>query len=102
VSISAKQNVGLDLLEKAIEKILWTQGPPSKEEIVISELRHYTALQEAMAHCKTAWEGLAKGKSPELITSDLRACLTSLGTIIGMNVTEDLLSAIFSKFCLGK
>lgn len=102
VNISAKQGLGLDLLQQAIETILWTQGPPSKEEIVLSELRHFTALQEAMGHCKTAWEGLASGRSPELITSDLRASLIALGAIIGMNVTEDLLSAIFSKFCLGK
>ena len=55
-----------------------------------------------MIHCLAVITGLKEGASPELITSDLRACLNELGTIIGTNVTEDILSAIFSKFCLGK
>jgi len=102
VEISAKNKQGLDSLQTAIEKLLWTRGAPSKEEVTITQLRHHTALQEAISLCKVVIAGLENKVSPELITSDLRSCLTALGTIIGMNVTEDILSAIFSKFCLGK
>jgi tRNA modification GTPase len=102
VAISAKKRIGMEELQEAIEKLLWENGPPSKEEVVITQLRHYTALGNAMEHCLTSFTGLKTGVSPELITSDLRTSLNELGTIIGTNVTEDILSAIFSKFCLGK
>lgn len=102
VEISAKEKIGLEQLQAAIEKLIWDKGPPSKEEVTITQMRHYTALQNAMEHCHRTLNGLKQGISPELTTSDLRACLTELGTIIGTNVTEDILSAIFSKFCLGK
>ena len=102
VAISAKEKIGMEHLRAAIEKLVWKNGPPSKEEVAITQLRHHTALQNAMERCKTVITGLKQGVSPELATSDLRSALNELGTIIGTNVTEDILSSIFSKFCLGK
>ncbi len=102
VAISALEKKGLDDLKGAIEKLIWKQGPPSKEEVVITKQRHQTALVQAIAHCQRVIEGLRQKTSPELVTSDLRACLHELGTLIGTDVTEDILTAIFSQFCLGK
>ncbi|WP_410053482.1 hypothetical protein, partial [Enterococcus sp. 2CBP] len=45
---------------------------------------------------------LRTGVSPEFLTLDMRQCLSELGKIMGTNITEDILSAIFSKFCIGK
>ena len=47
-------------------------------------------------------EGLKTAVSPEFVSADLRKVLSELGMIIGTNITEDILSAIFSKFCIGK
>ena len=102
VEISAKEKQGLSHLHAAIEKIIWEKGVPSKEEITITHLRHHEALKNAIEHIQKVITGLAQEVSPEFITSDLRASLHELGTIIGTNVSEDILSAIFSKFCLGK
>lgn len=102
VCISAREKTGLDHLRKAIEELIWKNGPPSKEEVVITKLRHYQALTQAIESCQTVIAGLKQGISAEFVTSDMRACLNELGQIIGANVTEDILSAIFSKFCLGK
>lgn len=102
VEISAKEKIGIETLQSAIETLIWEKGPPSKEEVTITQLRHSTALQNAIQHCKAVIDGLRQGNSPEFTASDLRACLNELGTIIGTNVTEDILTAIFSKFCLGK
>lgn len=102
VEISAKELFGLDHLKTAIEKLIWEKGPPSKEEVTITQLRHHTALQNAIEFCQAVISGLKNNVSAEFVTSDLRSCLHELGTIIGTNVTEDILSAIFSKFCLGK
>ncbi len=101
-NISAKEKIGIDALEKTLQDFLFKKGAPSKEEVIISAERHHRALDHAMNHIKSVISGLENGVSPEFTTSDLRAALSELGTIIGTNVTEDILSAIFSKFCLGK
>ncbi len=102
LQISAKEKQGLDALREAIEKRIWKQGPPSKEEVMITKQRHFQALTAAIESCEAVVSGLKQGVSPEFAASDMRACLNELGTIIGANVTEDILTAIFSKFCLGK
>jgi tRNA modification GTPase len=102
ISISAKERVGLERLRSAIENLIWKNGPPSKEEVVITKLRHHQALTQAIVSCETVIAGLKQDISAEFVTSDMRACLGYLGLIIGTNVTEDILSSIFSKFCLGK
>ncbi len=49
-----------------------------------------------------SWLDLKKGVSPEFLSMDMRLCLNELGKIIGTNIGEDILSAIFSTFCIGK
>lgn len=102
ISVSATQKVGLETLKKAIEEILWKGHVPSKDEVLITHLRHYQALHAAIEACEAVISGLQSGISAEFVASDMRAALHALGSIIGANVTEDILSAIFSKFCLGK
>lgn len=102
VEISAKERLGLDDLQSAIENLVWKQGAPSKEEITITHLRHKESLEEAVRNCQKVIEALHTHVSAEFVTSDLRAALHALSQIIGANVSEDILSAIFSRFCLGK
>jgi len=102
ICISALKKKGLDELQQAIERIMWKNGPPAKDEILITKLRHYHALTNAIASCQTVIGGLKQGISAEFVASDMRSALNELGTIIGANVTEEILTAIFSKFCLGK
>jgi tRNA modification GTPase len=102
VQISAKEKTGLDALKAAIDRIIWKHGPPSKEEVLITKLRHHQALTQAIHATQAVIQGLKSGISAEFVASDMRAALNELGTIIGVNVTEEILSAIFAKFCLGK
>jgi tRNA modification GTPase len=102
VLVSAKEKRGLAALKEAIERLIWKQGAPSKEEVLITKLRHYTALSDAIISCEAVIRGLKAGVSAEFVAADMRASLHALGSIVGANVTEDILSAIFSKFCLGK
>lgn len=100
--LSAERGVGISSLADAVEKLLWQKGPPSQEEALITQERHFQALLAAQGHCRTVIDGLQSGVSAEFVSSDLKAALGSLGSILGANVSEDLLSAIFAKFCLGK
>lgn len=102
VFVSAKEGRGLDDLKQAIDTLIWENGPPSKEELLITSLRHKQALLETETALTALIKGLSDGVSPEFLSADMRRALTALGTIIGTNITEDILSAIFSKFCIGK
>jgi tRNA modification GTPase len=102
VSISAKKRTGLKELHQEIDNVIWKDGPPSHEEVVVTNVRHKEALQEALGYTIAVIEGLKTDVSPEFLTSDIKSALKSFGKIIGTNVSEDILSAIFSTFCIGK
>lgn len=102
VKISLKKNRGVESLKAKIHELVWQQGPPSKEQVVLTSERHFQALENAERAIKKVIDGLEKHLFPELLTPDLRLALRELGTIIGLDITEDILSSIFSKFCVGK
>jgi tRNA modification GTPase len=102
VKLSAKQKTGIDELHRIIDAVIWKKGPPSREEVMITNARHKEALSNAIDSCQLVIQGLKTGISPEFISMDMRQVLKEIGTIIGTNITEDILSAIFSKFCIGK
>ncbi len=100
--ISAKEGIGLDVLQQQIETLLSLRCDVSSEEVLITSLRHHQALLAAIASLETVITALETGVSAEFVASDMRASLTALGTVIGTNITEEILSSIFSKFCVGK
>ena len=102
IAISAKHRTGLDVLRKKIDAVIWENGPPARDQVLITSVRHKEALNRAIAACDKTIEGLRSEISPEFLCLDLREALLQLGKIIGADVTEDILSAIFSKFCIGK
>jgi tRNA modification GTPase len=102
IHISAKERIGLEHLRTAIDQFIWRVGPPNKDEVAITKLRHKQALEQAIESLQKVMEGLSNRVSAEFVTSDMRHTLNELGTIIGTNITEDILSSIFSQFCLGK
>jgi tRNA modification GTPase len=102
VPISAKSRTGLDDLRKTIDQVVWKNGPPSKEEVMITNVRHKESLSLAIQSCRSIINGLRNDVSPEFLSIDMRHSLNELGKVIGTNITEDILSAIFSKFCIGK
>lgn len=102
LEISAKQGFGLEGLKEAIHQKIWRTGPPSKEEVVITNQRHHQALMQAIDSIQLVIEGLQNKTSAEFVAADMRRALLELGTIIGTDISEDILSAIFSKFCVGK
>ena len=102
VMISARNGLHLKELKDSIDKIIWKKGPPSLEEIVITNARHKLAITEAINALDRLINGLRQDISPEFLSSDMRYALKELGTIIGCDINEDILGAIFSKFCVGK
>jgi len=102
VNVSAKTGEGIERLTNMIESLIWQKEAHPKGELMITNFRHKQALESAReALCKTA-EGLREGLSPEFIAFEMRAALTAFGSVLGTDITEDVLSSIFSRFCIGK
>lgn len=102
IRISCATGEGLESLEHNIRKLFLTQGGEQDSHAAINT-RHRYALQQALDALQNACEGLqSTGSEPELIAIDLRAALDALGSITGKVDTEDILTRIFSTFCLGK
>ena len=101
VTVSARNKTGMDSLKKAITNRL-TTGSGGYDEVVLTKERHFHAVQRAKVDLSHALELLSCSSDYDLIAIEMRAGANALSSIIGMNITEELLSAIFSKFCVGK
>ncbi len=96
--ISAKTGEGLKELEEEIIKVL-DLGSISGQDIIITSAAHYKALLTAALELEKAGEKLV---DLELCAEHLRTALKELKELIGEVSTEDVLDAVFSKFCVGK
>lgn len=102
ISISALHKTGIEELKLLIDRVVWKEGPPSKEELIITHVRHEQALKEASQALSQVILGLEQKVSPEFVSFDMKAALKALGKIIGADITEDVLTSIFKQFCIGK
>ncbi|RYY60123.1 MAG: tRNA uridine-5-carboxymethylaminomethyl(34) synthesis GTPase MnmE [Chitinophagaceae bacterium] len=101
VYISAKAGRGIDALKAAmVAKVL--EGATQTESVVVTNARHYAALQEVARSVQDVLDGLDSGLPGDLLALDIRRCLHFLGEITGEITNEDQLDYIFSKFCIGK
>lgn len=90
---------------EALKETMFEQIPLEELEnqTVVTNLRHYKALKEASQSLEDVFNGIEMGLTGDLISLDLKRALTQLGNITGaIDVDEDILGAIFSKFCIGK
>ncbi|MGZ3692820.1 MAG: tRNA uridine-5-carboxymethylaminomethyl(34) synthesis GTPase MnmE [Bdellovibrionota bacterium] len=102
VGVSAKTGYGLhDLIEKLTN--FFAVSEAKQPDFLISRSRHYEVLGRAQEAVLAAVRKVEAGERfPDLLSSDLREALSRLGEITGEFSTEDLLSHIFSEFCIGK
>jgi tRNA modification GTPase len=100
--ISATTGDGLDKLRDQIRALLLRPDFETRETVLVTHLRHQTALQRAQDSV-TATLASVEAKQPgELIAMDLRAAVDALGEITGAVSTDDILDRIFKEFCIGK
>jgi tRNA modification GTPase len=100
--MSLLHHQGLEALRELLAGWLQWGKSLSKEEIVITSSRHYRALTEAASALGALITSLRSGVSAEFAAADMRAALVALGSILGSDVTEEILSEIFSTVCVGK
>lgn len=101
IPVSAINQMNIEYLkEKLYEAAL--SGKTNLESTVVTNMRHYEALQKADDSLQAALQGLDSGITGDFLAMDIRRALAYLGEITGEVGVEDLLDNIFSKFCIGK
>ena len=98
--ISAKNGIGIDMLLNELQKTV--AADDETDNVMITNLRHCEALTKAADSSQRIISGLQDNLSGDLIAQDLRETIFHLGTITGTITSQDILTNIFSRFCIGK
>ncbi len=101
IAVSAITGKGLDPLRAALRDALGLAGPDEHAGVAVSA-RHRDLLVQASKALEAAQALCSTGGDAVLIAQELRDAAVELGGITGRNVGEDVLDAIFARFCVGK
>ena len=102
IAISAKENLGIDVLEETITEMFFHGTISFNDEVYITNIRHKNALIQAVESLKLVKQSVENGMPEDFYSIDLTSAYASLGKIIGEEEDEDVVNEIFSKFCMGK
>ena len=100
IAVSAKTGAGLEELRAHLKHCMGFR--PVGEGDFIARRRHIDAIERARDFITRGQRQLADHRAGELLAEDLRRAQQALGEITGEFTSEDLLSRIFSSFCIGK
>ena len=103
IGISAINGSGVDMLCRALRSAVDTEGL-FHGDTVVSNSRHFQALSEASAALDRALLGLQSALPSDLLAEEIRSVIRALSSITGIGaiIPDNILSNIFSKFCIGK
>ena len=102
VYISAKTGQGIDILTNRIKQLYNLGEISSKQGEIITNMRHKTALINARDALERALDTLDCSMPQDLAAMDLNIAIDALGEITGATVSDDIVSAVFKNFCVGK
>ncbi|MDR1645700.1 MAG: tRNA uridine-5-carboxymethylaminomethyl(34) synthesis GTPase MnmE [Tannerellaceae bacterium] len=99
--ISTRQAADIELLKS---RLIEAAAIPviHSADVIVANIRHYEALTHAHAALVRILDGLTQDISADFLSQDIRECLHYLGEITGHITNDEILSNIFSRFCIGK
>ena len=101
VFLSAKHSLGFDHLREVLVRA--TRLPQVQGDVILTNQRHYEAMQEAHQALLHVIDGLESHLSGDLVAEDLHAVIDALNSVLGRSITsQDTLNNIFKNFCIGK
>ena len=100
VYLSARERQGIDLLEDALRELL--PPMPDGDTVILTNARHYEVLGRLADTLDRVLAGLNANLSGDLLAQDIREALRHIGEITGEVYPDELLGAIFGRFCIGK
>ncbi|MCQ4139084.1 MULTISPECIES: tRNA uridine-5-carboxymethylaminomethyl(34) synthesis GTPase MnmE [Chryseobacterium] len=101
IKISAVENQNIQDLKNELSSYV-EQLKASENNVVITNQRHFEALQKSLEAVQKVKEAITFQISTELLAYELRNALEHLGEISGEVTNDEVLGNIFSKFCIGK
>lgn len=102
ISISAKEETGIQELRDSIQEMFFHGEISGNEEVMVTNVRQKTALNSAFSYLKLVAQSIENQMPEDFYSIDLMSAYEELGSITGESVGEDLVNEIFSKFCMGK
>jgi tRNA modification GTPase len=102
VPVSALTGDGLADLTSRMAGVARERARGADDDVLVTNARHADCLRRALAFLEAALAALAQGRSEEFLAVDVRGALGALDELIGGVTTDDVLNAIFSRFCIGK
>jgi tRNA modification GTPase len=100
--MSAVRGAGLSELERRVRQEAGLSSEPEENEMILADARQRAALGAARAALAEAKRAAADGYGEEIVALPLKGSLKNLSSVVGEDVSEEILDMIFSRFCIGK
>lgn len=100
--LSVSEDTGIDVLEEKLFAFASKNQQDLDNQVLITNTRHELQLKKAREHLNSALQAISSGLTLDMVALDLKGALEELGRITGHHADEDVVHAIFSRFCLGK
>ena len=101
ICLCAKTGEGVQDLEQAITALVGEVDAPW-DGAVLTNARQADAVARAIDALHRAEEALGEGLTPDAVLTDVEAAIDALGQLTGRSLREEVVSRIFSRFCVGK
>lgn len=102
IRTSAKEKMGIEELRQLIFQTIAPHDSVEEEDLIITNVRHKECISKTIDYLQKAQEALRAGLSEEFALYDFHQAHKALGEITGETTIEDILTKIFSTFCIGK
>ncbi|MDY3024654.1 tRNA uridine-5-carboxymethylaminomethyl(34) synthesis GTPase MnmE [Streptococcus hyovaginalis] len=103
IAISVLENQNIDKIEDRINQLFFENaGSIEKDATYLSNARHISLIEQAVESLKAVNEGLEMGMPVDLLQVDMTRTWEILGEITGDAAPDELITQLFSQFCLGK
>jgi len=102
VLVSIKAETGLDVLEKRLIDFALGNKMDLDNQVLVTNARHEQQLRLACGALESALEAIRSGMTLDIVALELKTALEHLGRITGQTADEEIINAIFSRFCIGK
>ncbi len=102
LSLSAREEIGLDTLRREIENAFFDGSLSLGEDAIVANARQHAALVRAAEALESALSAFVGGLAEDICCGGLEEAMSALGGLDGREVGEEIVHEIFSKFCVGK